>query len=159
MKKMFFPVFFIFICFFAACNKEDGQVIPKEGNCIKGDCINGQGTFIFKDGRSYDGEWKDGKFHGRGTLTVPKKVKYIGNFKEDIISGDGTIIYSDGTKLMSHWEGGEIDGDTTWIFSNGKKIVGNSGDSNSMKCYDAKNKSINCSIMLREIEKVKRLMQ
>ena len=29
--------------------------------CIKGDCNNGYGTYTYKDGRQYVGEWKDGK--------------------------------------------------------------------------------------------------
>ena len=30
---------------------------------------NGQGTYIFHDGRKYVGGWKDGKEHGQGTFT------------------------------------------------------------------------------------------
>ncbi len=36
--------------------------------CIKGDCINGQGTLI-DNGHTYVGGFKDGKVHGQGTLT------------------------------------------------------------------------------------------
>ncbi len=33
------------------------------GECIKGDCVNGQGTYTFSDGSKNEGEWKDGEFY------------------------------------------------------------------------------------------------
>ena len=32
---------------------------------------NGFGKYKYIDGDSYEGEWKDGKFHGKGTKTFP----------------------------------------------------------------------------------------
>ena len=37
--------------------------------CIRGNCVNGQGTATFAGGGKYVGEWKDGKRHGQGTMT------------------------------------------------------------------------------------------
>ncbi len=28
--------------------------------------MNGQGTIVYPDGTSYDGQWKDGEYHGEG---------------------------------------------------------------------------------------------
>ncbi len=39
------------------------------GQCIKGDCENGEGTYIYADGNKYVGEFKDGKLNGQGTYT------------------------------------------------------------------------------------------
>ena len=39
--------------------------------CTSGDCVNGQGTFTYSDGKKYEGQWKNGKFDGQGTLTYP----------------------------------------------------------------------------------------
>ena len=36
------------------------------GTCIEGDCVNVKGTHKFADGSTYEGEWKDGKQHGKG---------------------------------------------------------------------------------------------
>ena len=41
--------------------------------CIKGDCINGQGTETFANGYTYTGEFKNGKRTGQGTETLVKK--------------------------------------------------------------------------------------
>ena len=43
---------------------------------------NGQGTYIFHDGRKYVGGWKDGKEHGQGTFTFSDGKKGVGEFRE-----------------------------------------------------------------------------
>ena len=53
--------------------------------CIKGDCINGQGTFTWESGDKYVGEWKDGLQHGQGTF-----------------------IFANGTVDKGIWENGEL---------------------------------------------------
>jgi len=37
--------------------------------CIKGDCVNGQGTYIYSTGAKYVGGWKNTNIHGQGTFT------------------------------------------------------------------------------------------
>ena len=44
---------------------------------------NGFGKYKYIDGDSYEGEWKDGKFHGQGTKTFLNGEKYVGEFKEN----------------------------------------------------------------------------
>jgi len=46
--------------------------------CIIGDCMNGQGTFIYSNGDKYTGQFKDGKMNGKGTLISPDGEKYVG---------------------------------------------------------------------------------
>ena len=43
----------------------------------------GQGKFTSPDGSSYEGQWKDGKYHGHGTYTFSDGGKGIGHFRED----------------------------------------------------------------------------
>ena len=50
--------------------------------CIKGDCINGQGTYTTAAGNKYVGEWKDGKFHGLGTFIFVDGRKCVGEHKD-----------------------------------------------------------------------------
>jgi len=49
--------------------------------CIKGNCVNGQGTLTSPDGFKYVGEWKYGKPHGQGTLISPKGTSETGIWK------------------------------------------------------------------------------
>lgn len=40
--------------------------------CMEGDCDNGYGSGFTEDNKIYEGEWKDGLPHGKGTLYVSK---------------------------------------------------------------------------------------
>ena len=41
---------------------------------------------IYRDGW-YEGEWKNGEFHGQGTRTWSNGEKYIGEWKDGIQNG------------------------------------------------------------------------
>jgi len=43
---------------------------------------HGQGISSYPDGSKYEGKWKDGEKHGQGTLTSRFEKEYIGEFKE-----------------------------------------------------------------------------
>ncbi len=51
------------------------------------------GTYVWSDGRSYVGEWKDNKMHGRGTFTFTGGKIYIGQFINDKRHGMGKMIW------------------------------------------------------------------
>ena len=101
------------------------------GECLKGDCVNGQGTMSFVHGEKYTGQFKNGQLHGHGTLVTSDGTKYIGSFKDNdfstgklynergrlkyrgayknrLLNGKGTEYFQDG----SEWTG---------IFLNGRK--------------------------------------
>ena len=40
------------------------------------------GLYIWKDGERYEGEWKDGKFHGKGIKTLPDGTIFDGEWLE-----------------------------------------------------------------------------
>ena len=67
----------------------------------------GFGKYTYLDGDKYEGEWKNGEFHGQGTYTFPDGRKYEGKFK-------------DGKK----WNGTQYDknGNIIVKFVNGKQI-------------------------------------
>ena len=52
------------------------------GQCIEGNCVNGEGTFVSRDGAKYIGQFKGKRYHGRGTFTAPDGRRYIGEFKD-----------------------------------------------------------------------------
>ena len=68
--------------------------------CIEGNCINGQGTYTYKEGYKYVGEYKDGQKDGKGTLTYPDGSKIDGEWKNSKPNGQGTFTYADGSKYV-----------------------------------------------------------
>lgn len=66
------------------------------GDCIKGNCVNGQGTLTIPNGGKYVGEFEDGKYSGQGTWTSPDGAKYVGEFKDGKRNGQGTWTSPDG---------------------------------------------------------------
>ena len=84
------------------------EVAKKEGTCIKGDCSNGQGTYLFSGGNKYVGEYKDDKRHGQGTYTYANGDKYVGEYKDGKYHGQGTYTYADGTIDNGIWKKGKL---------------------------------------------------
>lgn len=116
-KYLYFVLFFLF----------QNTVLAE---CIKGDCVNGQGTFTseemlysgdWKDGKahgqgfyenksglSYKGDWKNSKFDGSGTLTSLKGDEYVGEFKDGKYHGNGVLTYADGIVDEGVWDNGKL---------------------------------------------------
>ena len=82
--------------------------------CIKGDCINGYGTYTYANGSKYVGEWKDGKENGQGTYTwVSGNTwlngnKYVGEFKDAKRNGLGTYTFANGTVDKGIWKNNKL---------------------------------------------------
>ncbi len=51
------------------------------GNCLKGNCVDGQGTFITDDGDKYVGSFKNNMFEGVGQYYYVDGSTYKGMFK------------------------------------------------------------------------------
>ncbi|MDC0441381.1 hypothetical protein OAM41_06435, partial [Gammaproteobacteria bacterium] len=60
---------------------------------------DGIGKFKFADGSSYQGNWRDGKFHGEGLYLNPAGRWYLGTFENGKVRGvsyiDGEIVLKD----------------------------------------------------------------
>ena len=97
MKKLFLYVFLVLMF----CN-------VGVADCIKGDCVSGQGTYTFAYGDKYVGEHKDGKFHGLGTITAEDGKKYVGEHKDGKKHGQGTLTWADGTVYKGIWKKDEL---------------------------------------------------
>ena len=72
---------------------------------------NGSGTYIYGRGKwkgdKYEGEWKDGEFHGQGTLTRSNGHKLIGEWK-NYVSWNITEYNKDGKIIKKYVDGVEV---------------------------------------------------
>ena len=56
-------------------------------NCIKGNCNNGFGVFLYENGAKYTGDFFNGKFSGSGFYTSPDGRSYKGEWKFGLPNG------------------------------------------------------------------------
>ena len=87
--------------------------------CVAGDCINGTGVYMYKDGSKYSGEFKNGKRDGFGNLKLSGGTEIIGQSKQDVFYGNGTIIYPEGDKYVGEIKNNKREGKGTYTFKNG----------------------------------------
>lgn len=71
--------------------------------------MHGKGTFTWKDGRVYVGDYHYGKKNGFGTFLDPnKRTKYEGNWTEGAQSGRGKLTIEGFKSRYGEWENGEL---------------------------------------------------
>ena len=87
---------------------------------LKEEYANGQGKYTYPNGESYDGDWKKGEFHGKGSLTSPLDgCKFVGNFKNDKANGHGKATFNSGEIIEGDWKDGELSGHGTYTSPDG----------------------------------------
>lgn len=75
--------------------------------CIQGDCVNGQGTYIYPSGAKYIGQFKNGEIHGIGVCYYTNGSHYRGEWAHRYPEGNGIKTYSDGTVRKGLWKKGK----------------------------------------------------
>ncbi len=79
--------------------------------CIEGDCENGKGTYVYREGSAkYIGEFVNGQPHGFGTCIYANGDYYRGEWAEGAYAGKGTLYLKDGTEVTGYWRAGEYVG-------------------------------------------------
>jgi len=80
---------------------------PKYQGQVKDGKPNGLGSLTYPDGSKYVGEYKDGKKHGQGTSTLSGSKIYEGKWKNGKFNGQGTFTYPNGTKYVGEYKKGK----------------------------------------------------
>jgi hypothetical protein len=83
-----------------------GKEASRDG-CVTGDCINGQGIYIYPSGAVYIGDFRNGEIHGVGVCYYSDGSKYQGEWAFRYPTGKGTKTYSDGSKRTGLWKNGQ----------------------------------------------------
>ena len=63
----------------------------------------------------YEGEYKDNKKHGQGTMIFPDKSKYVGEWVEDEMTGTGVYTYATGDTYSGTLLKGKKHGKGTYV--------------------------------------------
>ena len=85
--------------------KDDKYEGEYEGE-FKDDKYHGQGTLSLVNGIKYIGSWLNGA-KDRGVLTLANGDKYEGEFKDDMFHGVGTFIHFNGSIYIGQWRYGK----------------------------------------------------
>ena len=64
----------------------------------------GRGKYIYPHGGKYEGDWRNGKYHGQGTYTSKDGEKFVGEWKDDK-EWNGNEYNKDG-KIISKYVNG-----------------------------------------------------
>lgn len=103
--------------------KNQGQLPSCPGSTRTAAWTNCVGEEMIADGGRYVGAFRDGKFHGQGTLETSDGKKYVGEFWRGDPHGHGRIHFPDGTEYVGgFWIGKYSKG--TLTFPDGAKFVG-----------------------------------
>jgi hypothetical protein len=130
-------LFLTVVCFSTVANSQ----------CISGNCTNGEGTFKYRNGMVYSGQFRSGLFNGYGHLALASKDVFKGNFKNgqrngaglytfaaghvyngnftmDRRSGLGTMKYVTGDKYDGYWHNDQPHGEGLYTFKDGSQYHG-----------------------------------
>jgi hypothetical protein len=87
-----------------------------EGVYRKGERAEGKLT---SDTYSYSGQFKNGLYHGKGTLILKDEFTYQGEFSEGKFEGQGTISFEGGCKFKGKIRNGLYEGYGEFTWPNG----------------------------------------
>ena len=102
---------------------EDGSIYEGE---YKNGKRNGHGSMTSFDNKTiYDGEWKNGMRDGNGKLIITDKYNYTGPFEKDFFSGSGGVLCDNqGNIYDGDFEKGKFNGYGHYKMSNGDTYIG-----------------------------------
>ncbi|CAI2363812.1 unnamed protein product [Moneuplotes crassus] len=105
-----------------------GTYLWKSGDKYIGQWKNGkpegQGIMYYDDGDMYEGEWVNGKFHGTGLYKWKDGATYQGECANNSMNGQGVYKEPDGYSYEGEWEDDKRHGQGVACYSSGAKYVG-----------------------------------
>ena len=97
------------------------------GNRYEGQYLNGKrhgkGSYYFANGDKYIGDWVEDKKHGLGASSLAVG-RYEGEFVDDKMHGKGVFYFADGSSYQGEWIDNKQDGNGIFIWTNGDRYEG-----------------------------------
>ena len=75
-------------------------------------------------GETYFGDYRDGKYNGRGTLQYANGEKYVGDFRGGLRHGSGSYSWPDGRRYVGEFRNGQPNGQGRLTLANGEEYIG-----------------------------------
>lgn len=98
--------------------------LQAQNECVKGDCSDGYGTYLFPGGAKYIGDFSEGLMHGKGILYFTDGSKYIGNWVKQERQGKGRMILANGDEYFGSFKAGKYHGQGLMTYDNGNSYDG-----------------------------------
>jgi hypothetical protein len=114
MKRIFFFALLL-TCFLPATAPAD---------CIRGNCVDGEGVMSFGDGRLYEGQFVNGLFNGHGSYTLSERIRYVGNFRDGEFHGQGTYLFDGVLEYAGQFVENVPQGQGTMHLADGRNFIG-----------------------------------
>ena len=106
------------------------------GDCVSGNCVNGQGIMNFANGDKYIGEFKTERKSGYGIYHFINGDRYEGDFKDDYPDGHGKAYLANGNYYEGEFKNNFPNGKGTMLYHNGNiEILKTSKDSLYSKLF------------------------
>jgi hypothetical protein len=86
--------------------------------------MDGNGTYLFRDGKTYTGRFAKGKQEGEGVADYPGGQQYVGSWKAGRYEGKGETFMLGGSKYIGEFKFGRRDGHGTLTYPSGLTYVG-----------------------------------
>ena len=95
-----------------------------KSQCIKGNCYNGNGTFLYSNGDKYKGRWKSGQMQGMGKYEYAIGDRYDGQFHFNKKDGTGTYVWKDKSSYVGQWKNDLREGYGVYKWTNSSTYAG-----------------------------------
>lgn len=92
---------------------------------LSGRLRHGRGSYSYDNACfNYEGDWQDGRKHGKGTFTVSALYTYQGDFVDDEMTGTGTKTWLSGSVYTGQFVLGEMHGRGCYTGVDGSRYDG-----------------------------------
>lgn len=92
--------------------------------CVAGNCVKGKGKKEYVSGDTYEGDFVDGKHHGRGTSRSKAGQVYVGEFANGRFTGQGKITFPNSETYEGGWLNDQRSGKGRAIYLDGEVYEG-----------------------------------